>query len=129
MDGSLPDPAGLAFRAEMVRDPAPELSDGARAALGNVLAQRHDVTSAWLVRERRTRFVDGSDDEGTTLHLVLREPPDAEPGSAGSHRLLLLSVLQALESSGCDAAVSIPTSRALPAVRSYGVCVFERERA
>lgn len=71
MARSRPDPAAFAFRAEMVRDPAPELDDAAHTCLGNVLAQRQEVTGAWLVRERRTRVVHGSDDEGTTTHLVL----------------------------------------------------------
>jgi hypothetical protein len=128
MGGSLPDPAAFAFRAEMGRGPAPELSDAARATLGEVLAARDDITSAWLVREHRTRLLGGSEDDGTTLHLILREPPDADPGQADLHQALLLSVLQVLASSGCDAAVSIPTSRALAAVRSYGACVFQREQ-
>jgi len=125
--GALPDPAAFAFRAELTHEPRPELPDATLASLRDVLRRREEVASAWLTRERRTPIAGGAEMLGTALALILREPPVDEPDPPNRYHDLCAAVLHVLAGNGSDAGVSVPTRRALPAVRDFGVCVFERE--
>ncbi len=124
---ALPDPATFAFRAELVREPRSVLPGETLSALREALEQRTDVASAWLTRERRTRVADGVETLGQTLAVILVAPPDRPPDPPGAYDDRFAVVVRALGSGGSGVGVSVPTRRALRAVRGFGVCVFERE--
>jgi hypothetical protein len=114
--------AGSPFTEELVATSKDELPSDLPAAIALACARAFWVRAAYVCRVRREWSADGRVQE-LLKTFVVPDPPLEERLTTGRQRVQLL---ESLPDSMLDGGISVLADMAVPNVKPFGICVYER---